>query len=338
MSLRLHRRSAGCRPAVARRTRAQASALALALLLAVMLALAPAAASAQAAPVPAAPAPAVQTVRHQTPQNNFDASLLRMLALALDKAPGAYALEQWGGRMERGRSVQEVMLGRNLDVLWAVTTRERERQMRPVRIPLDKGLSGWRLALIMQQHSARFSAVRRLDDLADFTAGQGYGWAEGQIWRANGLPVVTGNSSESLHAMLAAGRFDYFPRALGEAVRESDQFAARGIVAAPGFVLHMQSAVYFFVNNNNHALAAAIEQGLRSAMQDGSFDKLFRELNDSAIERARLAQRHVIELANPELPPETPLADKSLWFVPERVRSEAANEVRPPRQRPAPVQ
>eukprot|EP01032_Pedospumella_encystans_P003237 gene3237-3816_t len=116
--------------------------------------------------------------------------------------------------------------------------------------------------------------------------------------------------------LLAAGRFDYFPRALGEAVRESDQFAARGIVAAPGFVLHMRSAVYFFVNKKNHALAAAIEHGLRSAIQDGSFDKLFRELNDTAIERARLAQRQVIELANPELPPETPLADKSLWFVP----------------------
>lgn len=265
-------------------------------------------------------APAAQAVRHQTPQNTFDAGLLRMLALALEKAPGAYVLEQWGGRMERNRSVQEVMLGRNLDVLWAVTTRERERQMLPVRIPLDRGLSGWRLALIMQQHSARFAGVRQLGDLAGFTAGQGYGWAEGPIWRANGLPVVTGNSSESLHAMLAAGRFDYFPRALGEAVRESDQFAARGIVVAPGFVLHMQSAVYFFVNKNNHALAAAIEQGLRNAIHDGSFDQLFRELNDSAIERARLAQRRVIELANPELPPETPLADKSLWFVPEHAR------------------
>jgi hypothetical protein len=281
---------------------------------------------------------AAQTVRHQTPQNTFDAGFVRILALALQKAPGAYALEEWGGRMERGRSMQEVMHGNNLHVLWAVTTRERERQMLPIRIPLDKGLSGWRIALIMQQDSAKFAAVRQLGDLAAFTAGQGYGWAEGPILRANGLRVVTGNSSESLHAMLGAGRFDYFPRALGEAVRESDQFAARGIVAAPGFVLHMQSAVYFFVNNKNRALATAIEQGLRTALQDGSFDKLFRELNESSIARARLDQRRVIELVNPDLPPETPLADKTLWFTPERAAREAANEVRPPRQRPLPAQ
>jgi hypothetical protein len=279
-----------------------------------------------------------QPVRHQAPQNVFDASFLRMLALALDKAPGAYVLEQWGGRMERGRSVQEVMRGRNLDVLWAVTTRERERQLLPVRIPLDKGLSGWRIALVMKQDSARFAAVRQLGDLAAFRAGLGFDWAEVPILRANGLPVVTGNSSESLHAMLAAGRFDYFPRAPAEAVRESDQFAARGIIAEPALVLHMQSAVYFFVNKKNRALAAAIGQGLRNAMQDGSFDKLFRELNEAGIERARLGQRRVIELANPELPPETPLADKSLWLAPEHPAREAANEARPPRQRPAPAQ
>lgn len=283
-------------------------------------------------------ASAAQAVRHQTPQNAFDAGFVRILALALEKAPGAYVLEQWGGRMERGRSLQEVIRGSNLDVLWAVTTRERERQMLPVRIPLDKGLSGWRLALIMQKDSARFAAVRQLGDLAAFTAGQGYGWAEGPILRANGLPVVTGNSSESLHAMLGAGRFDYFPRSLGEAVREADQFAARGIVAAPGFVLHMRSAVYFFVNKNNRALAAALEQGLRTAIHDGSFEQLFRELNESSIERARLDQRRVIELANPELPPETPLAEQHLWFTPGRPAREAANALRPLRQRHAPVQ
>ena len=261
-------------------------------------------------------ASAAQAVRHQTPQNAFDAGFVRILALALEKAPGAYVLEQWGGRMERGRSLQEVIRGSNLDVLWAVTTRERERQMLPVRIPLDKGLSGWRLALIMQKDSARFAAVRQLGD----------------------LPVVTGNSSESLHAMLGAGRFDYFPRSLGEAVREADQFAARGIVAAPGFVLHMRSAVYFFVNKNNRALAAALEQGLRTAIHDGSFEQLFRELNESSIERARLDQRRVIELANPELPPETPLAEQHLWFTPGRPAREAANALRPLRQRHAPVQ
>ncbi|MNY50471.1 hypothetical protein D3C86_1859750 [compost metagenome] len=76
---------------------------------------------------------------------------------------------------------------------------------------------------------------------------------------------------------------------------------------------------------------------MRSAIQDGSFDQLFRELNDGAVERARLAQRRVIELANPELPPETPLADKSLWFVPGHARGEAASGARPPRQRPAPA-
>lgn len=56
--------------------------------------------------------------------------------------------------------------------------------------------------------------MARLDDLACYKAGQGFDWVETSVLRANGLPVMTSANSETLYGMLAAGRFDYFPRPL----------------------------------------------------------------------------------------------------------------------------
>ena len=51
-----------------------------------------------------------------------------------------------------------------------------------------------------------------------------------------------------------------------------------------------------------------------TAIADGSFDRLFCQHFAQKIARTRLAQRTAIDLFNPILPPETPLARKELWF------------------------
>lgn len=78
-----------------------------------------------------------------------------MLRLALDHAPGTYLLQDWSPRTERNRAIHEVARGEFLDVTWAVTSREREAALLPVRIPLDKGLSGWRIALVRRSRPFR---------------------------------------------------------------------------------------------------------------------------------------------------------------------------------------
>lgn len=256
-------------------------------------------------------------VLHPQPRNDVDRVCVEVLQLALSKAPGSYAARAWPVNMERGRAVSELAQGRHLDVLWAVTSRERERQMLPIRIPLDKGLSGWRLALIKRDDSEAFSAIQQLSDLAAYKAGQGVDWAETPVLRANGLPVVTGTNSNSLHAMLAARRFDYFPRPVRQAWLEAEEHPDSGLVVESGFVLHFPSALYFFVNKNNQRLAAALEGGLRAAMADGSFEQLFQQQNAAFLQRSNLGKRRIFELKNPDLPLETPLDVKSYWYAPE---------------------
>lgn len=75
-------------------------------------------------------------------------------------------------------------------------------------------------------------------------------------------------------------------------------------------------ADYFFVNKQDTKLAQAINTGLERALANGQFDRLFYAFNGAQIRQARLAQRTVIELHNPQLPEGTPLGRKALWFDP----------------------
>ena len=83
-----------------------------------------------------------------------------------------------------------------------------------------------------------------------------------------------------------------------------------------GLLLYYPTAEYFFVSRQNTALAARLEKGLRLAIEDGSFDKLFREhpINANAFGKANLLRRRIIRLDNPLLPKDTPFADKQLWW------------------------
>lgn len=273
-------------------------------------------ATAALAACPAILAQAPLTVRCPRIDNDIDQVSFDMLRLALDHAPGAFVLQAWPPKVERSRALFELARGEHLDVAWAVTNREREAALLPVRIPLDRGLSGWRICLVRRTDLDLFAAVDRLAGLARFRAGLGFDWAETAVLRANGLPVVTGSNTDSLPAMLAGKRFDYYPRPLRQAWTDAQKYARLDLEVEPHVVLRFPSALYFFVNKSNAALAAQLWQGLRKAIDDGAFESLFTAQYSAYLQRAALGQRRIIQLENPSLSPETPLSSRELWYLP----------------------
>lgn len=241
---------------------------------------------------------------------------LQLLQLALDKAGGDYRLQPAAKPMQQGRVLMELTQGRSVRVAWSMTSLEREAQLLPIRIPIYKGLIGWRLALVQAERRELLHQVRSLEELRRFSAGQGHDWPDTEILRSNALPVVGVPNYQSLFRMLALGRFDYFPRSLAEIWAEAEQQRAAGLVVDDSLVLHYPSAAYFFVNPKDVALAAHIERGLELAIADGSFERLFQAFHGEYIARAQLGKRRILHLSNPLLPPQTPLQRKELWFQP----------------------
>ena len=246
--------------------------------------------------------------------------IVEILALAIKKSGEAYTIEKLSGEtIPQVRQILDMSHNRGqLDVIWTMTSDERESQILPIRVPIDKGFFGWRIAFIHGDQPQLLHSVKTMADLAQFKAGQGYLWPDTEILRSNGLPVVTG-SDETLANMLTAKRFDYFPRpiiAIWNEQKNQKEFSKLAIDTT--FVLHYPTAFYFFVAPKQTKLAADLTKGLERAVADGSFDVVFNKYFHSYIQQADINNRIIFELNNPLIKPNSlPLDKEKFWFNPE---------------------
>lgn len=259
------------------------------------------------------------SLRHPGPESASDqrwAYRVALLRLALLKAGSKLKLRSYEAPMQQGRVLRNIADAGGIDVYWSMTSKEREARLLPIRIPIDRGLLGWRLLLIRRQDVRRFAEVRTLDELRQFRVGQGHDWPDRDILAAAGFSVVPFTAYDGLFQQLARGGIDFLPRAVNEIYPELAANVALDLQIEPSLALHYPAAEYFFVNRRRPDLATLIETGLRRALADGSFEHLFGKYFAANLRAANLAQRHVLQIGNPLLPEATPLRDAALWFNP----------------------
>ena len=211
-----------------------------------------------------------------------------------------------------------------LTVMYLSTTPDFEKNLIPVRIPVDRNLGGYGILLIRKGEEQRFAKVRTLDDLRAFRYGLGLGWIDVDILRANKFEVVTGSSYEGLFEMLVNRRFDVFLRAAVEVLDEYDNRKAAlpdlSIESSVIFYYTLPMYFWFSKTDDGRRLAARAEQGMRMMIADGTYDAIFDKYYRGKIERLRLKERRIFAIQNPFVGPETPLADRKLWFDPKTYR------------------
>ncbi|KAB8064754.1 transporter substrate-binding domain-containing protein [Janthinobacterium violaceinigrum] len=255
--------------------------------------------------------------RHQALSDPQQAYVTALLQRALARSGHAYALRRSELRMVQTRAMQEIATASgSVDVVWAMTSRARETHLLPVRIPIDRGLIGWRVALIQARQPQLLRDVRSIAALARLSAGQMRDWPDCAILQANGLRLDTSSTYEGLFQQLAAGRIDYFPRSVIEAQSELASHAQLPLALDAHLVIRYPAALYFFVGKHRPELARHIEIGLETMLADGSFAQLFQQHFGRLADSLQLPRRHVLELVNPDLPEATPLTRKALWYRP----------------------
>ena len=250
-----------------------------------------------------------------------DRYTLHLLTAALDASSarfGPYLLRTAALGMERDRLLREMINGQLVNLSAQISSLEWERELVPVRIPVDKGLAGYRISLIDGRRQAQFSAIHTLEQLKSIPLGAGRQWSSAAAFQRAGFRVVVGNTTAGLHSMLAADRFTHFPRGIEEAIYEREQYmhAFPHLALEESFVIHMPLPRYFFVAPGQARLVERLEYGLRALLADGRFERLFHDFYDAMIEQIRLRQRRVFRMDNPTLPPQTPLDHKTYWYDP----------------------
>ena len=120
-----------------------------------------------------------------------------------------------------------------------------------------------------------------------------------------------------------------------DARRDQAEFAVRGLdTYAPfdfsrkaklpdlhiedGLVFYYPLPMYFWFPKTPEGLrlAARAEEGMRSMIKDGTYDRIFDKYQREKIVRLNLKGRRLFKIDNPFLGPETPFKEKGLWFDP----------------------
>ncbi len=249
--------------------------------------------------------------------NSIEAYAKGLLKLALSKLPEKYELQESIPNTSEERMVS-MLMDNQLDVVWYATTNDLEDRLAPIRICIYRGLLGYRVLMIKSGTQQKFEGIKTREDLKKVSLGQGRFWADTNVLTANNLNVVKVLKYEGLFYMLDGDRFDAFPRGVHEPWSEIKRYPKLALDVEKNLLISYTNPFYFFVNKSNTKLAKDIERGLRTAIEDGSFDEYF--FSDptvkDVVEKANLKNRTIIHLDNPSLPPKTPVDDKSLWFDP----------------------
>ncbi|WP_191968685.1 diguanylate cyclase [Cellvibrio sp. KY-GH-1] len=245
---------------------------------------------------------------------------IKMLKLAIAHSDNPnYQLEISHENFTQTRTNEEVRSKGLLDVCWASSDSDIEAQLRPIRIPLFKGLLGYRIFIINKNDQAKFSHVKTLEELKKLTIGQGRTWADGRILEANGFNVIKTNKYPSLFYMVEGGRFDAFPRGVNEPFGELETRPNMELAVEKSLMLYYRMPFYLFVAPDNQSLAKDLETGFARAIANGEFDKVF--YGDKAIQdvmqKANMKNRKLFKLDNPLLSKETPVDRPELWFDPQ---------------------
>lgn len=231
----------------------------------------------------------------------------KLARLALTKTQdtdGPFTLEVYPILFNHSRFISELKRNGVVNLIWSVTDQSLEEELLPVRVPILKDINSYRVFLIRTEDQAKFAKINSIKDLRLYKAGSGSHWPDTDVLLYNELPVVTSPQFEPLFGMLAAGRFDYFPRGLDEIWNEQKMQAARKFTIERTLLLHYPAPKYFFVNKQNTQLANRLERGLKISMQDGSFDELFNSIPDykQGLAEVQNKNRMKIELKNPSFP------------------------------------
>ncbi|MGM0767627.1 MAG: hypothetical protein ACQEV6_06365 [Pseudomonadota bacterium] len=242
---------------------------------------------------------------------NYDSPAIHsLLRLALAKTPeyGDFEIVR-SIEMGQGRVLREMAQSRSglVDIANVASSRERESKLLAVPIPIDGGLLGFRVCVVLPEALSLFEGVRSVDDIRKrgIRIGQGVHWPDAEILKVNDIPVVTHTRYEILFRMLRNNRFDCFARGVSEVTFDLEIENDPDLLIEPSLLLAYPMPSYFFTAPDDYLTAHRIQLGMERAIIDGSFGRFLKEYYGEPLEALALDRRNVVVLRNPFLSEES---------------------------------
>lgn len=236
-------------------------------------------------------------------RNGYDMALLR---LALEKTRGEFGEFELvpSPVMNTTRVLKAVQQGTypNFIIKMSYSPAYEQQGLARGDYELDLGLVGYRVCYTRRGRLPALANRTTQDDWQQLSYGQGSGWMDVDILRANGFPVTEVPAYKSLFPMTAMGRFDLFCRGINEVPDELAEVRRYpDIVLEPHMMLYYDLPRFFYANRRDSAGLARVEKGIRLAAADGSLQQLWLHFNQPGIRYVHPEQRILFRLKNPLL-------------------------------------
>lgn len=242
-----------------------------------------------------------------------------VLELALEKSGQNYSLKLHGPSINQ-RGAQKFVERGVLSVFDTGYKATLDQRFEPIYLPIDRGILGWRLFIIHRDNINKFAAVKGLNDLQQYIAGQGHGWGDIDILENAGIKVVKASRIPKLMNKVEYKRFDMFPLGANEVYSFLERYRGdnSNLIIDDNLVLVYPYARFFYVNKDNNELANLIRFGMDKALTDGSLQELLENHKyfKDAFSRANLKKRVQIDIETPNISAQFKSIDPKWWFRP----------------------
>lgn len=218
--------------------------------------------------------------------------------------------------MSRDRMLLSLVEGDLLHVVAEAPKKDWLEKLLVVRIPIRKGIQGYRLFFINKDDQADIARTGSLRQFMKLPTGSGVGWSTAKIMGNAGFDVVIGNNYDGLFDMLEKRRFLTLGRGVNEISAEYNIQKKRhpNLAIESTLAVYIPLPTYFFISPKKPQLAKRIEEGLWKLIEKGEFEKYFLSFHGQMIEHTNLEARKVYSIPNPNLSEADPLKDKKLWY------------------------
>lgn len=219
--------------------------------------------------------------------------------------------------ISRKRQVDLVENGK-IDVTWEPANSELQDKLNSIKIPIFKGLLGYRLFFINENEIDSFLKINTLDELKSKTMCTGLGWGVTKLYEEEGFKLIVSPAYEGLFEMIEKGRADYFSRGVNEIFTEYKTYSPK----YPKLHIESHLALYhplpFYTyttkSKKGDLIAKRVEIGVKKLIENGEFDKLFNQYYGDLVKKADISKRKVFRIKNPFLPDDVPFDKKEYWI------------------------
>lgn len=256
---------------------------------------------------------------HDDERYEYPRELLDRILTITEAEYGKVLLETNGLSMSRSRALNAMVEGKQLHVMAEAPKPDWNEQLLCVRIPIRKGIQGYRIFLTKKEHKAKLAQIKSFEEFKALPTGSGDQWSTTRVLEEAGFNVVKGVDYEGLFGMLIRNRFITFGRGINEVFVEYEkrQTKLNGLAIDDRFVLYIPLPTYFFVSPTQPALKDRIEKGMKTLIETGEFETMFKAKFGALIDKAQLDKRIKFSIPNPNLTAEDPLDVPHYWYVSE---------------------